>query len=46
MLLNLNRSSFLLWIHLCPPQIYIFETLTPHMTVFGHRDFKEVMEIK
>lgn len=36
----------LLWIELCPSQMYLLQPLTPSMTVFADGLSKEVTEVK
>ena len=47
-LLSLNlskRGEVVLWTELCPLKIHV-ESLTPKVTIFGYRAFKEVIMVK
>ena len=36
-------NEYLLWTKLCSPKIHYVEALTPNVTIFGDRAFKEVI---
>ena len=42
----LLASERLWWTELCPPPHSYVEALTPNVTIFGDRVFKEVIKVK